>query len=225
MEDFNYLCLEGYWNFDEGEGQTAFDSSWNTNDGQLGSTSGMDENDPLWASGHTGDASDYALLFDDSDYVDCGNVMDVNNKLTVMAWVKDSGNSGGNVIGKYEDMNKRWHIYINSGFDGLIYWNVGGNNFGTSPSSVIEIDWHHLAMVYDGTLTGNENRLKAYIDGEQISLTFTGIIPDTMPTIFANVNIGRHSTSNFFQGVIDEVKVYSCALTEGEIQSQAGLPP
>jgi len=45
LDDFNYPYLEGYWKFDEGSGPTAYDSSWNTNDGQLGSTSGSDDND------------------------------------------------------------------------------------------------------------------------------------------------------------------------------------
>ena len=135
----------------------------------------------------------------------------------------DSGNSGGNVIGKYEAMDKRWHIYVNSSGDGLIYWNIGGTNFGTSLASVIGTDWHHLAMVYDGTQSGNENRLKAYIDGEEIILTFTGTIPSSMTNISANVNIGRHSISNFFQGIIDEVKIYSCVLMKEEIQDEAGL--
>lgn len=40
--------LVGYWNFDEGNGQTAHDLSFYLNHGQLGSTSGGDSNDPQW---------------------------------------------------------------------------------------------------------------------------------------------------------------------------------
>lgn len=40
--------LVGYWNFDEGSGQVAHDSSSQHNDGELGSTPAPDENDPRW---------------------------------------------------------------------------------------------------------------------------------------------------------------------------------
>ncbi|GAI36006.1 unnamed protein product, partial [marine sediment metagenome] len=40
--------LVGYWDFDEGEGQFAYDLTDNGNDGQLGSTAGVDSSDPAW---------------------------------------------------------------------------------------------------------------------------------------------------------------------------------
>ena len=40
--------LVGYWNFDEGAGQIAHDLTLYVNNGQLGSTSGIDANDPHW---------------------------------------------------------------------------------------------------------------------------------------------------------------------------------
>jgi len=43
--------LVGYWDFDEGEGQVAVDTSGNDNDGQLGSTPEADDSDPQWVGG------------------------------------------------------------------------------------------------------------------------------------------------------------------------------
>lgn len=43
--------LVGYWRMDEGSGQTIFDATPFHNDGQLGSSSNPDDNDPQWASG------------------------------------------------------------------------------------------------------------------------------------------------------------------------------
>ncbi|RLD03954.1 MAG: hypothetical protein DRI32_06545, partial [Chloroflexi bacterium] len=40
--------LAGYWRFDEGSGQTAYDSSSNGNNGRLGSTENVDDQDPVW---------------------------------------------------------------------------------------------------------------------------------------------------------------------------------
>jgi len=41
--------LFGYWNFNEGVGQIAADSTANGNDARLGSTSIEDQNDPVWS--------------------------------------------------------------------------------------------------------------------------------------------------------------------------------
>ncbi len=199
-----------YWKLDEGVGTTAYDSV-DANDGTL-------VYGPGWTSGQVGGA----LSFDGTDdYVDCGNVLNVTNKLTIEAWVKDSGESDGNVVGKFEAYDKRWHIYIDSmeaHGPALIYWNIGGGTYAKSSTSAIGTDWHHLAMVYDGTQSGNEGRLKAYIDGAPITLNYSGTIPATMPAISANVNIGRHDTVNFFKGLIDEAAIYNRALSEIEIQ-------
>jgi hypothetical protein len=40
--------LVGYWNFNEGEGQAAYDMTVNANNGQLGGTDSEDDNDPEW---------------------------------------------------------------------------------------------------------------------------------------------------------------------------------
>ena len=46
--DYSEPNLVLYLDFDEGEGQVAYDSSLCGNDGTLGSTSGVDDNDPEW---------------------------------------------------------------------------------------------------------------------------------------------------------------------------------
>ncbi len=46
--DFPDPNLVGYWDFDEGEGQVAGDSSLYGNDGQLGSGPGTNDSDPNW---------------------------------------------------------------------------------------------------------------------------------------------------------------------------------
>ena len=192
----------------------ATDSSGNANDG-------IEVGDPSYVAG----VFDQAISLDGDDYVDCGNVLDVTDQLTLEAWVQDSGYSTGSVVGKWEANDKRWHIYVNSGVvDNKIYWNIGGSNWGTSDTADIQGDWYHLAMVYDGTQSGNSNRLKAYIDGSEIALNYSGTIPATMPAISANVNIGRQgSAPYFFNGEIDEVRIWDEALSGTDIEASASL--
>lgn len=209
------IGLVGLWHFDTVDTsvspQTTPDSSGQGNTGYLYPVGSP----PTLTTGKFGNA----LEFSGTNYVLCGNVLDVTSKLTVAAWVKDSGVSDGDVVGKYQAMDKRWHIYLDSkGVHGskLIYWNIGGWNYATSPTSAIGTDWHELAMVYDGTQSGNANRLKAYIDGSLVALTYYGTIPATMPAITANLTmggLGTAGTTYFFKGLIDEVRIWDDALT------------
>lgn len=42
--------------------------------------------------------------------------------------------------------------------------------------------WNYWSLVYDGTQTGNANRLKVYLNAAAQSLTFTGTIPASIPS-------------------------------------------
>ena len=199
--------IVGMWLFDENSSQIAIDTSGRGNNGKL-------VNQPKWIKGQFGSA----LQFDGNNYVDCGKVLDVDNKLTLSAWVKNSGKSRGNVVGKYEAQDKRWHIYIadvgQPGGDDKIYWNIGGQHWGTSPIGQIGTDWHHLAMVYDGRRSENKKRLKAYIDAKQTGLIYFGTIPETMPEL--QVMFG--GIPRFFNGIVDEVGIFKDALSLADIR-------
>src|SRR5207248_1621486 len=71
--------------------------------------------------------------------------------------------------------------------------------------------WSHVAVTYDGA------SLRLYVNGTQVaSQAQTGnLITSTNP-----LQIGGDSTyGQFFQGTIDEVRVYNVALTATQIQS------
>jgi len=97
---------------------------------------------------------------------------------------------------------------------------VGGTRYiATTGANFIKVDvWYHVFGTYDG------ETLKLYVDGteEDSNHDPSGNL-DTTSNIFA---IGTWSSpTDYFQGVIDEVKIYSCALTAGDIwdEYQAGL--
>ncbi len=53
--------------------------------------------------------------------------------------------------------------------------------------------FHYILLVFDGTATGNANRLKVYVNGSLATLSFTGTIPTNtengspIPSIGSNV--------------------------------------
>jgi hypothetical protein len=75
--------------------------------------------------------------------------------------------------------------------------------------------WVHLAIVYDGNTAGDESR--TYADG-----MLTGRQTITLNTTNTRkFGIGLWS-GNYFNGLIDELRVYSRALSQGEVASLAG---
>ena len=77
--------------------------------------------------------------------------------------------------------------------------------------------WTHLFVVFDGSGTGNAERLKCFIDGQQITLSYTGTIGSTTGTVSAtdySIGIGR---GNYLDGAISNFKIYKRALNAGRI--------
>ncbi|KAA0248974.1 MAG: hypothetical protein EDM75_13605, partial [Chlorobiota bacterium] len=101
----------------------------------------------------------------------------------------------------------------------------GAVNAGITESGVIATGvWTHIAMVFDGTLTGNVERLKLFVNGIQKTLTFTGadipeythaapVDPEDVPHIGAE----SQYTSNF-DGDYDEISFWNTALTPSQIR-------
>jgi len=87
----------GHWKFDEGEGQIAYDSTWNNNDGQLGSTTAADAADPKWVTGKYGSA----LSFDGvDDYV---QATVTQTKTSYSLWVKPTSTGLWEHVAKVSD--------------------------------------------------------------------------------------------------------------------------
>ena len=85
-------------------------------------------------------------------------------------------------------------------------------------STVISANsWHHLVVVYDSSLSGNDNILKVYVDSNAITLAFTGGI-SSLPTNTASQMIGKSEVYGTpFDGKIDDVRIYSDVLSATEV--------
>lgn len=87
-----------------------------------------------------------------------------------------------------------------------------------------DTNWHQVTIKFDGSLSGNANRLKVYIDGVQATLTFTGTV-NTITSASASYYYGgctgtsSTNTSNFWIGDIGELLIWTRALTDTEVTS------
>jgi hypothetical protein len=91
----------------------------------------------------------------------------------------------------------------------------------TSSQPLTNAQWNHVVVVFDGTLTGNENRLKFYVNGSALSLTSddcAGSIPPSTLTSSAAVTVGNSAdNARAFKGMIDEVRIYNRSLSTTDV--------
>lgn len=216
--------LAGYWKFDEVSGVTSIDSSMNGNNGTL-------TNGPTRTTGKIGGA----VTFDGTDdFVHVpGDIGALNNAsaFSISAWFNRTGTGGssgtaifakgthmdwGNDVDLMLDNGSLLFAQVNNGADGAASFDYSGiYTHGT---------WAHVLLVYDGTQTGNSNRLKIYFNGVQQSLSFaTYTVPATTANLAGDDQyIGRYidgSNGWTMKGSIDEVRLYNRALSPEEVDT------
>ncbi len=207
--------LVGYWSFDEGSGNKVYDKSGNGNDGSLlPSGSG-----PIWTAGKFGSA----LQFDGTDdYVEVsnpGSINGISKVLTVSVWIKPtSGNQGNHIIDDINGAfgNGGWLFRLNGvafpyGLS-LEYWQNGASSYTgavTASNVLLNNEWYYLT----GVININQNYIKIYVNGEEkASNTASGQIgPHNDPFRISYPDWGVSGT--YFNGLIDEVRIYNKALT------------
>lgn len=204
--------LVAHWSYDQLAGTTLNDDSGNGHAGTFGST-------PTWTAGKINNS----LKFDGTDVVKLGNIAQINgiSKLTLAAWIKRTATGSMVLLGK---QTSNQDVAIEAWSDGKVYFQMskGSDTYGTL--NLNDTAWHHVAMVFDGTQTGNANRLKAYVDGAQKTLAFNGTVGTTTTTTTTAFNIGKVG-SDYSNGQIDDTWLFSRALNQTEIQDLAQVAP
>ncbi len=203
--------LVAYWPFDEGQGETAIDASGNGNDGTLSGGA-------TWVAGQIGGA----LQFNGSNaYVTAPHIPFDNRSFTIALWVNPGGLSGQqSVFSQTESRNTNLSLHLRLCGPGASYGPIGGLRMGfysndlDTPTDVIENNnWYHLTCTYDY----DSQVRRIYLDGE-LSAEGTGAAPFLGAT--GDTIIGSwDGTEEYFNGMIDDVQVYSRALAENEVRS------
>ena len=218
--------LVAHWKFDEGTGSTANDSA------------GVNHGTVYGASWTTAGAVGGALQFDGAyDYVtvpDNASQQISTNQITVSGWIKLNAevvNTQSRIICKQELAGPPWHGW------GLEIFGAGYNNSGSTGN---QLNWHdsngshvnHLSPTdlnvsqwYHVAVTDNAGLVTIYVDGQQDYSSGSGAgIPAALN---APIQIGTTNWNPikyyFFNGVIDELRVYNRALSREEI-AQLAVP-
>ncbi|PIR43778.1 hypothetical protein COV24_00880 [candidate division WWE3 bacterium CG10_big_fil_rev_8_21_14_0_10_32_10] len=207
--------LVAHWNFDEGAGTTATDTSGSGNNGTL-------VNNPTWTTGKVGS---YALSFDGSNaYVQIPDTLslDISKTITVAAWVKFDSiqeqyiiSKGSGVLNDISwSLSTHWinpnEIYFLVDKDGTL---PGDHFVVSSNANLIAGQWYHLAATYD-FITG----VMLYKDGVLLNTSSSTANPGGININTQPITIGSNATlGNPLHGEVDDLRIYNAALSQAQI--------
>jgi len=216
VDTMSDVGLVGYWKMDE--------SSWSGTLGEVKDASGLG-NDGTAKDGATTSSGRFrnAGFFDgidDSIEVpdDVSHHFGVND-FSIAAWVKTSNSGGDNTILAKEPGNDHYNMRVVSGKVRLfVQGNNNQNRWEYSNNPVADNNWHHVVGVYDAF----ESDIIIYIDGSEVSTTVGGTGNPDVVNPNSPLRIGKlypTGGTSFFDGLIDEVRIYNRFLSEREIRN------
>ena len=199
----------GCWKFDEGILAIANDSV----DANHGTDNGLIPG-ATWTTG-TASVSGSALCFDGNDYVTRANpssALKPSPQVAISAWINPTAldSSGSEVV----SMGDSYALRVKT--DGnIVFFYFDGTTWRLVTTTGVDVrvgEWHHIV----GQKTGSA--LQIYVDGvPKGSLNNTGTITYNQWTDFFIGKHGNGDTRYDFIGYIDEVCVYSQALSAQEV--------
>jgi hypothetical protein len=171
-----------------------------------------------WTSGVFGNG----LMFNGTNrYITVGNVLPFSSgsSITLSYWgtiatdnafrkaiAKNSGGSNRNYEFGFNNANGVTFLYVNN----------GGYNIWNSSNAYTDTAWHFYAVTYTFGAGGS---IKVYRDGVPISGTWTvGTGNGSPPTDTETLCIG--SSQEYWDGSLDDVRIYNRALTSYEVYDQ-----
>jgi len=210
----------GYWKFDDATGTTAQDSTQNNNDGTL-------TNSPTWQSEDMCVSGKCLRFNGSSNYVDMGTGSALQpSQFTISAWIRVNSNSASNyeaiisnsVYGNFygyalgvNTNNQLWGLVQSS--------NATTYTSGVSGSSggyqLNKNQWYQVELTY------NSSAITLYVNGAQVA---TQSSPATLAyegtdRLRIGTWAGTPGAGAYFNGFIDEPKIYNYVRTASQIQA------
>ncbi len=201
------------YSFDNATGTSLAD---NSGSGNTGSISGA-----TWTSaGKSGGALAFDGVNDIVTVADKAS-LDLSTAMTLEAWIRPTASS-------------TWRTVVTKETSGNLTYGLFSNSDAPQPSAIVTIgaspaqtitrgssevamsNWTHLASTYDGAV------LRLYVNGTQVSTTnVTGAMANSGGALQIG---GNNIWAEWFQGQIDDLRVYNRALTPSQLQTDMNTP-
>ncbi len=192
--------------FDEESGNIAYDQSSYGNDGTI------------YGATRVRGIIGKALSFDGvDDYVEVADSesLDITDAITIEAWAKVNSwvNSYPRILAK----KNAYSLYFNASTHRveMQIYQSGSVKIVEAQQDLSLNTWYHIVGIYDSS-TG----FKIYINGNEVPLAGDTGTTGSIDSNANNVLIGQYEgLVRYFNGTIDEVRIYNRALSEKEIKT------
>lgn len=169
-----------------------------------------------------------AVQSNDESYLDLGKAGDFDTKqpFSYALWIKPETGFGSPIsrmdIGKDY---RGWDLFINGNRPAIHLIDAWPTNAlkVISKKMIPNGEWSHIAITYDGS--AKPEGVKIYVNGEK---TETDVEANSLKgTIRTNVSlkVGRRTNGDVYKGKVDDLAIYSKALTQEEVQALSGVSP
>ena len=202
--------LVAAFGFEQGSGSTASDASGRGNNGTVAGAT--------WTTaGKNGTALSFDGIDDWVTVADSAS-LDLSSAMTLEAWVKPDviSKPWQSLFVKEGAGTFSYALYATAGATSQVNaWWTEADNLYVSP--IPQGTWSHLAVTSDGTT------MRIYVNGVQTSTTPVG---GTLPNTPGPLRIGGNAVwdNEFFDGTIDDLRVYNRALSASEVVADRDTP-
>jgi type II secretory pathway pseudopilin PulG len=205
--------LVGYWKFDEAGGTWAHDSSGNGNLGTL-------TNSPIRTASTTCKIGSCLAFNGTSQYINLGSNSSLNqNIFSFAAWIKPVSVTQGTIFGGFRtNGDTKNFVRLSNGKIGVDQYPPSGGAINSNTTLLVN-NWYHIAVIQNGTYWA------VYVNGvldnsNNSAETYSGGTPTQW-------NIGRRElvgSEGYYNGLIDDVRVYDRALSAAEVYQLYNSP-
>ena len=184
-------------------------------------------------------AADNALYFTNTrDIVEIGHIGEIEGaqQLTMEFWVKYAevfssdtvvGSKAGSDIPKIDmELASVGTVHTIPTAELRFFQSNATAGYKTSTDLVVyQGEWFHLAWVFDGSQVVNTDRLRVYLNGQEVDSSLSGTIGTTISSNLGPICLGCQPGSEtpettgdyFFVGSMDEVRIWTEPRTQQEI--------
>ncbi len=172
--------------------------------------------------------SNYSLSFDGTgDYIDCTDISYFSgaDRFTLSTWFKvdssDDGSANRDIISKGTLSAGTTSFLLrkqknSNGNKVQVAFDEGATNFYSTTQIQNDI-WYHVIIVYKGYESNNADRLNIYVDGVDVTASYTNTVPTTLVSSTQPLRIARWASGTDFYGNIDETAIWQSALTDAQV--------
>ncbi len=206
-QEYNGGKPMAHWSFDEGQGTTAYNTFATSTNALAGTLTNMSTTgtSTAWVTGKMGKG----LLFDGSNdtvaVTDTTNSgLDIASAGSMSAWIRPNNVSGNKyIIDKAENTAYALRL-TGSALTGYF------GNSSCSGGVVKANQWQHVAAAWDGA------KIRCYLNGTEVNKTnYSTVLTAQNTSLYIGSDGGAAS---WFNGLIDEPKVYQYALSPVQIK-------